>query len=218
MSLASGAARGACRAIEQGSPTAKRLRTRPGAHGITGALRPAGGRHGRRCALESDACGGTATNHGIASLSSRAARGLQPVACARWSKPRQGAIRRTYEKARSTDLGGDRSGVECPHGHGTDQDRQVRDENGDSAPSRRSTPRPARSRSRKRTARYVHDRRRAGHHAVRGGQGRRQGQRQVLRERRRPAEAARRGGRGERHSRHDWFRTGPAWWHQSQAA
>ena len=39
-------------------------------------------------------------------------------------------------------------------------------------------------------------RRRAGHHAVRGGQGRRQGQRSVLRERRRPAEEARRAGRG----------------------
>ena len=45
------------------------------------------------------------------------------------------------------------------------------------------------------------DRRRAGHHAVRGDQGRRQGHRQVLRERRRPAEAARRAGRGERRRR-----------------
>ena len=38
-----------------------------------------------------------------------------------------------------------------------------------------------------------HDRRRAGHHAVRGAQDRRHGQRPVLRERDRPGEAARRG-------------------------
>ena len=37
------------------------------------------------------------------------------------------------------------------------------------------------------------------------------------RERNRPGEAARRVGRGEQRQGHDWFRTGPAWWHESQA-
>ena len=60
--------------------------------------------------------------------------------------------------------------------------------------------------------------RRAGHQAVRGAQGRRQGQRSVLRDHSRPAEATRRGGGGQQVKGDDSFRTGPAWWHQSQAA